>query len=379
MTTIEKFESAFSPDGTPEIPAVICYENIFARDHYKEITDKPWWYQESPDIDLQIAWLDDFLSVTGLDWYRLPLFYPREERSNIYIESRPEGVFRIDCKTGQGELLEEPRVSGWSVSGQAESPHPLYPADTSEKIDREIPIPDTFDPNAFRKEGKHDLAEAFLKTFGNNVYPYRRVPSPLWQCYNLWGFENMMIMVATQPELVKYACSRFLELSLRAVHEAAALGSKAVFIEECLTDMVSPADFKSLNLPFLRRLVDEIRLLGKKSIYYYCGNPSGKWKLLIDAGADALALEEGKKGFANNIEEIVQIVNGRCTVLGNLDAIGILQNGSEDELRAEIRRQIKAGRNNKSRFIMSIGSPVTPETPVERVRLYCDLVHEMGC
>ena len=201
----------------------------------------------------------------------------------------------------------------------------------------------------------------------------------LWQCYNLWGFENMMIMVATKPELVEYACSRFLELSLRAVREAAALGSKAVFIEECLTDMVSPADFKSLNLPFLRRLVDEIRLLGKKSIYYYCGNPSGKWKLLIDAGTDALALEEGKKGFANNIEEIVQIVNGRCTVLGNLDAIGILQNGSNEELRAEIHRQIKAGRNNTSRFIMSIGSPVTPETPVERVRLYCDLVHELGC
>lgn len=378
MNTIEKFEAAFAPDGTPEIPAVICYENIFARDHWSEITDKPWWYQESPDIDLQIAWLSDFLSATGLDWFRLPLFYSRDERRNIHIENRPEGVYRIDSRTGHEELLEEPRVSGWTVSGQAESPHPQNPADTPEKIDREIPISGVFDPNAITADGRHDLAQVFLKTFGNNIYPYRRVPSPLWQCYNLWGFENMMIMVATQPELVEYACSRFLELSLRAVHEAAALGAQAIFIEECLTDMVSPSDFRKLNLPFLHRLVDEIRLLGKKSIYYFCGNPSGKWKLLIDSGADALALEEGKKGFANNIEEIAGIVNGRCTVLGNLDAIGILQNGTKDELRAEIRRQIAAGRKNKSRFIMSIGSPVTPGTPVERVRLYCDLVHELG-
>jgi hypothetical protein len=29
-----------------------------------------------------------------------------------------------------------------------------------------------------------------------------------------------------------------------------------------------------------------------------------------------------------------------------------------------------------SRFIMSIGSPVTLATPIERVRLYCDLVRE---
>jgi len=27
---------------------------------------------------------------------------------------------------------------------------------------------------------------------------------------------------------------------------------------------------------------------------------------------------------------------------------------------------------------MSLGSPVTPGTPVERVRLYCKMVREMG-
>ena len=154
MNTIEKFEAAFSPDGTPEIPAVICYENIFTRDHFKEITAKPWWYQESPDIDLQIAWLDDLLSVTGLDWYRLPLFYSRDERSSMHIEERPEGIFRINSRTGQEKFLEEPRVSGWTVSGQAESPILSTRRILQKKIDCEIPIPDTFDPNDFRREGK---------------------------------------------------------------------------------------------------------------------------------------------------------------------------------------------------------------------------------
>jgi uroporphyrinogen-III decarboxylase len=71
-------------------------------------------------------------------------------------------------------------------------------------------------------------------------------------------------------------------------------------------------------------------------------------------------------------------VGGRCAVLGNLDAMELLEHGSEGALRAEIARQIAAGRRNGSRFVMSIGSPVTPDTPVERVRLYCDLVHELG-
>jgi uroporphyrinogen-III decarboxylase len=85
-----------------------------------------------------------------------------------------------------------------------------------------------------------------------------------------------------------------------------------------------------------------------------------------------------REGFVIDIEEIVRRVRGRCAVLGNLDAIDLLSNGSEAQLRAEISRQIAAGRQNDSRFVMSIGSPVTPKTPIERVRLYCDLVHELG-
>ena len=95
-------------------------------------------------------------------------------------------------------------------------------------------------------------------------------------------------------------------------------------------------------------------------------------------GADALSLEESKKGFLIDIEDVVERVNGRCAVLGNLDAIELLERGSEEELGAEISRQVAAGRRNGSRFIMSLGSPVTPGTTVERVRLYCDLVHELG-
>jgi uroporphyrinogen-III decarboxylase len=79
-----------------------------------------------------------------------------------------------------------------------------------------------------------------------------------------------------------------------------------------------------------------------------------------------------------DIEDVVERTRGRCTVFGNLDAISLLQDGTEAELRAEVARQIAAGRRNGSRFVMSLGSPVTPGTTAQRVRLYCDLTHELG-
>jgi uroporphyrinogen-III decarboxylase len=248
---------------------------------------------------------------------------------------------------------------------------------TPEALEALIPVPAPFDRSRYIADGRADLAAQMLSTFGE-VYPFCHVPSPLWLCYGLWGFEGMMSMIATRPDLVRYACKRFLARSVRAVHEAAALGAAGVWIEECLTDMISPEAFAQLNLPCVRDLVDEIRALGLQSIYYYCGDPAGKWELLLDAQADALSLEESKKGFVIDIAEVAERTRGRCALLGNLDAIDLLPNGTERQLRAEITRQIAAGRRNDSRFVMSLGSPVTPGTPVERVRLYCDLVHELG-
>jgi uroporphyrinogen-III decarboxylase len=107
-------------------------------------------------------------------------------------------------------------------------------------------------------------------------------------------------------------------------------------------------------------------------------NPAGKWDLLLGAKADAISLEESKKGFTLDIENIVKNLHGSQTVLGNLDAINLLPDGSEKALRADVQRQIEAGRGNGSRFIMGIGSPITPGTSLERVKLYLKIVAELG-
>ena len=85
-----------------------------------------------------------------------------------------------------------------------------------------------------------------------------------------------------------------------------------------------------------------------------------------------------KKGFDINIEDVADMVKGKCTILGNIDSIGVLEQGTEEELHAEIVRQIQAGRKNNNKFIMSLGSPATPATSLERLRLYVDMTHEIG-
>lgn len=378
MSGREKIEAAFSREGTPEIPAVICYEDIYIRDHWEELTDCPWWYQQSPLIEEQLKWRRDVIARTGQDWFRLPVCASREERESAFIHEQGNEVFLIDKRTGGKRRLTRPRVGGWGPSSQVQSVHADHLPETFEEIEALVPAPGPFDAKQLLHAGRGDLAAALLAEFGEQLCPLWHTEAPLWATYGLWGFEGLMLMVAERPDLVAHACERYLARSVHSVRQAAALGAACIWIEDCLTDMLSPKSFETLNVRFLRPLVDEIRALGMKSIWYFCGDPAGKWEYLLSLGADALSLEEGKKGFVIDIDEVVGRVNGCCTVLGNLDAIAVLEQGTDEQLRDEIAKQIAAGRRNGSRFIMSLGSPVTPGTPVERVRLYCEMVRELG-
>ncbi len=377
MKAREKIEAAFSPAGSSETGVVLCYEGIYYRDHWDQLTTCPWWYALSGDIEHQLAWRRECITATPQDWFRLPMAATRLEREAVTIEERSDGVYRVDARTGDIERLQRPLKSGWDAAGRMSPPPPVKPAGTPQEVDREVPLRKEFDAQEFAESGRADLAARMREEF-SDLYPLVHATSPLWCTNRLWGFEDMMTTTALNPELVAYAGERYLANGIQQVREAAALGGRAVWIEECLTDYISPKAFAELNIPLLRALIEEIHRCGMKSIYYYCGNPADRWDELFEVGADVLALEEAKKGWQVDIEDVVARAAGRTAVLGNLDALVLLEQGPASAIKREIQRQIDAGRANDGRFVMSIGSPVTPDTPVEHVRLYCDMTHELG-
>ena len=377
MTGAERIEAAFGPQGTTHTPVVVCYEGILVRDHWRQITDLPWWHHQSPDIDRQLAWLADYCRRVEQDWTSVSPFYSRPDREALSVERRGDGVCLVDRRTGRATPIDQPQVGGWDRAAVCPDAEPPTGNDTPESIERAVPAPEPFDAAAFEASGRGDLARALLAGPAHGRLALGGVGAPMWQCYSLWGFAGLMRRVAERPDLVRQACDRLLRVAGRRVQEAAAIGARAIWIEECFTDAISPAAFEAINLPVMRRLVKAVRAAGMKSIYYYTGNPWDRLDTILAVGADALAVEETKKGFTIDIAELARRAAGRCVLFGNLDAVGVLQHATDAALRGEIARQLDAGQANGGRFVMSLGSPVTPDTPVERVARYCQFVREL--
>ncbi|HBN83420.1 MAG TPA: hypothetical protein DDZ89_06205 [Clostridiales bacterium] len=378
MNGKDKMLAALSKEGTPEIPAVICYEGIFIRDHWDELSSYPWWYQFETDIDKQISWRHEVMERIDQDWTSLPTFYSNEEQSQTRIELCNDEVYLVNSITSTNRKLTKPHKSGWNPNGGVQSLKPKNIIQTKDDIDQLIYPVDLTYPERFAKEGRNSLSKLLLKNSGSSLFPIVHISSPLWYCYQIWGFEGMMLALADHLELIRYACEKFLEQRFVDIKIAKALGAQGIWVEECFTDMISPEHFKEINVPLITQMTEAIRAEGMSSIYYYCGNPADRLDLILSCQADAISLEESKKGFHIDIDDVVDYVSGRCTVLGNLDTYDVLEKGTPEQLEHEVKRQIKAGKRNHGRFIMSLGSPVTPDTSVSRVRLYCDMVHELG-
>lgn len=378
MTARDKFLNAFTPAGTPEIGVVAAYEDIFIRDHWGALTAVPWWHAFSGvNNEEEMAWARDFSAKSGLEWLTLRPCRSRAERLVQQYEQRADGVWLVDRETGRQTRLTEPLPGGTNTACAQDRPADLdaLPA-TQAAIDKLVPPVAGFDRESFLKEGRHDAVAAIREAL--DLVLYGHVGSPLWALYNLLGYDGVMVFIAQDPDLAGYAGRRILDRAAQNIRMFAALGADTVWIEECLMDQISPELFWKINVPLVRQCVREIQACGLKSIYYYCGNPNDRLDAILDAGADAVHFEESKKNFTIDIADILTKINGRCAVFGNLDAIGILQDGSENALRSEIKRQMEAAREHGCRFIMSTGSPITPGTTVERVRMYTDIARESG-
>jgi hypothetical protein len=378
MTGREKILAALSEQGTPSTPVVLCYPEIFMRDCWERVSSTPWWGMASQDIEMALQAHRDLLDVTGEDRVRLWMSAPRKDRQRYRIEGvDAKRARRIDTTTGAEEELRRPPPGGF-LSQHDQHMLEKKEVTSQEQIDELLPLPPVETPESLDADGRSDKPKAMLDEFYPEKMPWTQLPSPFDPLTHVFGFEGLMMAFALRPELVAYACRRVVECTTRRIQAWKAVGVELIWLEEGMSDQISPEQYRRIVLPHTRETTAAIRAAGMKSIYYYTGNPNDRLDVLLAGGADALALEESRKNFTIDIAEIACRVDGRTALVGNMDEVKILEPGPPQAIRAEVARQLEAGRRNGGRFLMGLGGPITPATPIDHVRLIAETVHELA-
>ena len=308
----------------------------------------------------------DFMNVFGAP--------QREVIKHRQLVLDGERVFEVDLKTGaRREML----MSG--EKSKTEEYRDIY-AHRRQLLSQSAHIEELLADrkrNADLTRGDMRLVEEIVRAEGEDYFIYTGAAAPFWALYGLLDFEGMMTALHDAPIDVRYMMDVLLDQTLEQAQSFKNAGGHGIRVEECLAsaDLISTEMFEKFALPYEEKLFAALRAMGLKTILYFTGDVMPRLSTLRQLPIDALMVEESKKDFTIDIGEVRAAVGPNLCLLGNLDSYEIVLRAYESDLQAEVQRQIRAAGANGA-FIVSTGSPLTLDTPPERVDLLVELVRQ---
>jgi hypothetical protein len=362
-------------DGIPAVPGyLILFLADFERAYYIEQYRRrlrgsqryPIDHAEDTRFRAQAVYQSYGIFKTRPDWMEI-----RRGPSQAWAE-------RTDIVSLEGDLYYEDKVSGARVPMHqaplprgdrelvAENPSLRDVWDGSDQIQSEeqvdalLPVPSA---EELLSRGDFDLPRQVMADYGDQVFISTILSTPYPNTYDMLGFQGLMLIQHDRPHLFHHLLERQLMQTQQEMDAWAAVGIHGIYAEEVFTgaDIISPRSYDEFvfayNQPFFRHM----SALGLLSVHYVCGDVIPRLERITQLDITAVAVEESKKQFVIDIEEVVRRVGGRAAVLGNIDAVKYGLNASLEEMAAEVKRQARFGASAKG-FVISTGSPFPLDT-----------------
>ena len=177
--------------------------------------------------------------------------------------------------------------------------------------------------------------------FGSVCEPHEM----LWR---IMGTENALFKLAEEPERMAKFIGRLGDFLVGIVDGqiAAAEGKlSGLYIwGDIAYDkgmFFSPAYWRRVYKPQLKRICDAARAHGLKTIYHGCGNASAVFEDLIEAGVDAYNPLEAKAGL--DVVELKRQFGRGWAFNGNID-VRVLATNDREAVRREVLRKLNAAK-----------------------------------
>ena len=378
LTAKERMIRALSGEKSPGFPAAPCYLGLFLADferaYYVEQYRRRLRGRTRYDLNHEE---DTFFRAQALyqsygvfkvrpDWIEVHQGASRAwtERTEIVVQDRL--LYYQDRETGErvsmhtapmprGDACLTPSSSAltdvWDTSDSLQG---------QDDVDAHVPI---LTAEQLLSRGDYDLPRQVVADYGDDYFISTILDTPFSYAYDYLGFQGLMTMQYDQPSLLHYLLQRQLTQTQEVMRAWAAVGVHGIYVEEVFTgaDLISPRSYDEFvftyNQPYFRFMKE----LGLLPIHYVCGDVIPRLERIVQYDIAAVAVEESKKNFCIEIEEVVNRVGDRVAVFGNIDTVRFGLNGTLEEMAAEVCRQARIGARARG-FIVSTGSPFPLDT-----------------
>jgi len=194
------------------------------------------------------------------------------------------------------------------------------------------------------------------------------------------GYENSLMDLIAEPEIMGEMFQRFTDLTIATVQHMIDLGCKpdAVWLTEDMggthTTLFSPKIFDELLFPCHKKLGEFLHSNGIYFIMHSCGYIEPFLPGLVEAGLDVIQAIQANTGM--HIKDLKPKFGDKLTFFGNI-SVQSFKNGKE-AIEAELREKIPIAMKNGG-YIYHSDHSIPPEVSLETYLHTMNVLDEIGC
>lgn len=194
------------------------------------------------------------------------------------------------------------------------------------------------------------------------------------------GYENSLMDLIAEPEMMGEMFRRFTDLTIATVQHMIDLGCKpdAVWLTEDMggthTTLFSPKIFEELLFPCHKKLGEFLHSNGIYFIMHSCGYIAPFLPGLVEAGLDVIQAIQANTGM--HIKDLKPKLGDKLTFFGNI-SVQSFKNGKE-AIEAELWEKIPIAMKNGG-YIYHSDHSIPPEVSLETYLHTMKVLDEIGC
>ncbi len=378
LTSKDRMFRALSGQKSLGFPAAPCYLGLFLADFERAYYVEQYRRRMRGCARYDVNHEEDTLFRAQALYQSYGIFKVRPDWIEVHQGASRAWAERTEIVIQDGQLYYQDRESGVRVP-MLTAPMPRGDAhlapfsaaltdvwDTSEilcdreDVDARLPI---LTAEQLLSRGDFDLPRQVVADYGDDYFISTVLDTPFSYAYDYLGFHGLMTIQYDRPSLFHYLLQRQLAQTQEVMRAWAAVGIHGVYVEEVFTgaDLISPRSYDEFVFTYNQPYFRFMRELGLLPIHYVCGDVIPRLERIVQYDIAAVAVEESKKNFCIEIEEVVARVGDRMAVFGNIDTVRFGLHGTFEEMAAEVTRQARIGARAKG-FVVSTGSPFPLDT-----------------
>lgn len=245
----------------------------------------------------------------------------------------------------------------------------VYPADSPPTVDEAnallasaaaMPSLAMPDPGTGPRMRNRLEAIAMLKRRAGERLAEGWIEGPCAEAADLRGLNRLMLDFYDNPGFVTELFEWVLELELRFARAQVDAGAEMIGIGDAAASLVGPRIYSEVVWPYEKRMVEGVRALGARVRLHICGNTRR-----ILEGMGALRCDLVDIDFLTPMAEARAHMRPDQALLGNIDPVRVLRNGTPEEVHDAIAR---CHQDAGPRYIVGAGCEVPRDTPDANMR-----------